>query len=498
MLLADSLRYQASLRGAQTAIVDESRDWTFTTLLADATRVMSRLNTWSPTKRRIALLCSNKGEHLVALFGVAATLHEVVMLDPKWSQTELKKAIEIFSPDLLLIDGDDARVDELSEHLETMVLQSALETEGGVAGESDRSKVVVGEGFRARAARDDVFAIAPSGGTSGKLKGAAISHGATVSRFLTQLVEFGIEPGDRFLVCTPLFHGSARSHALSHLYFGASVRILDKFDPIKFQQYAGETTATFCVPTMLNQIAKLESVKNPNLAVIAGGAAISSVLENLIADRVTPRFYNYYAAVESGPIAIKRPQDNGADESAPAGFVGRAVFGAHVTIVDADEHGVGKVQIQADFLSSAIEGDVDEEVARQLADEGVYQTGDLGSLDDSGRLYLHGRADDVVISGGINIHPREVEAVIRGTFDVDEVVVLGIPDLRWGEKLVAIIAAPTKHRMTYDLAKSMLVDHLSRVKIPKEIYWIDEMPITSMGKINTHQLRTHAQNQVKK
>lgn len=473
-MIADALRYQASVRGELIALRDGDRRWTFAELADAAAALATALLRWQSTAGRLALLCANKAEHIIALLAVAATPHAVVVLDPKWSTDEIQRALAAFAPQLLMVDADDPRADGLLADLPGLRLQDALRTEG------ER------EELRSRAHRDDDYLLAPSGGTSGKLKGARLSHAATVSRFVTQQVEFRIEPGDSFLVCTPLFHGSARSHALSHLYFGASVRVLPGFTPEGFRAHVQEATATFCVPTMLSRIVELDGVWNPRLNLIAGGAAVPTDLQERIRERVTPKLYNYYAAVEAGPIAITRPQESNA--AAAHGSVGRPVFGARVSILDPDADGVGNVLVQADFLASGLEGDVDAAVSARLREERAYLTGDLGRLGSDGQLVLHGRADDVIITGGVNVQPKEVETGLREVLGHPEVCVLGVEDAEWGQKVVAVVRAPEAERIDYERAKQMLRQRMSAVKVPKEIVWVDEMPLTSMGKINRRAL----------
>src|SRR5919199_1134925 len=192
-------------------------------------------------------------------------------------------------------------------------------------------------------------------------------------------------------------------------------------------------------PTMLRDLAASgRRLGGRFRALIASGSKLEPDLRAGLQERVTPGMYNYFASVEAGGIAVARPTD----PSSKADTVGRPVWGSEVRLLDEAGESValghvGRVAVRGPATSH---GYLDDEPAtRQAYVDGAVLTGDLASLDEDGFLTLSGRETDMIISGGINVHPAEVEAVLASHPGVANVAILGVADPRWGEAVTAVV-----------------------------------------------------------
>ncbi|HEY0188327.1 MAG TPA: class I adenylate-forming enzyme family protein [Cellulomonas sp.] len=463
-LLVESLELHSRVRPEAVAVRDDSGAVTYAELHARVSRLADAIET-ADLPARVAVRAGNDVAHLAALLALPATGRTGVVMDPRWTVNELVAAREAFGATVMLTDQPDAEALEGSG-FEVHDLGAAA---GSGDGPSDRV-------LRTVAGPDGTFLVTPGGGTSGRIKGSRITHAAQISRIVTQLVEFGIPAGGTFLASTPLFHGSARSLGLGYLYCGGTVHLMQKFDVQRWLRAAEDATATFCVPTMLRRLVEAaEHPLDPRLRLLTGGAPIEQELVERVRRRLTPRFFDYYASVESGPITVRHPNEH----DLPAGCVGRPAFSVQVEIRDPDDQGIGRVVVGGPGISTGVEG-----AAEPIAEGAEIEMGDLGRFDAAGRLHLHGRADDVIISGGVNVEPSEVEAVLEVHPDVRAAAVVGVPDAEWGRRVVAAVVTASGRALPEGELDGYLRSRLAPAKRPKEVRYVTELPLTGVGKVD--------------
>lgn len=341
-----------------------------------------------------------------------------------------------------------------------------------------------------RVARDPeaLLRLAYTGGTTGKPKAVMLttrSELAEVDNFLVDLLP-DLGPSSVMLHAAPITHGSG-AFFLPHLVKGGCNVILEKFTAQGFIDAAAEhrATATFMVPTMIAMVLEDAVIDRNRLALSRlcyGGAPIAPSLLARGLDVLGPVFAQLYGQAEA-PLAITclQPAEHTPDRLASAG---KPYTFVEVDIRDAVGNSLpagtaGEVCTRGPHTMSGY-WQHDDATAETISDDGWLRTGDIGQLDDSGFLYLLDRRHDVIISGGFNVYPREVEDVLVSHPAVREAAVVGIDDARWGQKVAAAIV------VRESVAREDIVDYcdsrLAGFKRPRHIEFWDQLPKSSVGK----------------
>ncbi|MCW2567236.1 MAG: o-succinylbenzoate--CoA ligase [Mycobacterium sp.] len=346
-----------------------------------------------------------------------------------------------------------------------------------------------GRDERCDVARDAeaVYRLGYTGGTTGPPKAVVLSSRSEHSEIANYLLDLvpDIGRGDVMLHAAPVTHASG-SFFLPHLIRGAHNVVLPSFDAGTYLEELErcKATATFLVPTMLAMVLDhpgAEQVSATGLRHLCYGA---SPIAPSVADRAQQVFGPVLAQTygqSEAPMTISLLR---ADEHDRVGSAGRPYSLVEVRVVDDEDREVprgesGEVVVRGQILMSGY-WNRPEETARTLRG-GWLHTGDVGRLDDEGFLYLLDRRNDVIISGGFNVYPREIEDVLLGHPHVREAAVIGVPDERWGEVVQAVVALrePVGEQELLDWVRPQLAGY----KRPRAVYFSDDLPKSSAGKI---------------
>jgi len=334
-------------------------------------------------------------------------------------------------------------------------------------------------------------------GTTGKPKGAVRKFpkemGAAVMRFL---LETPIRSGDRHLVVCPMYHSTAFGFIGFNFVVGGTLVIAPRFDPEQFLAIVEREriTTTAVVPTMLHRILQLPErtiarYDTSSLrAVFSGGAPLSGTLARRFIERFGPVLYNFYGATETGVNTLAT-----SDELLRApGTIGHAVAGNELRILDdagrpVSDGVTGELWVKNDMLVAGYHRD-DAATSDSMRD-GAFSVGDLAHRDADGLFHLDGRKRDMIISGGVNVYPAEIEEVLCAHPAVAEAAVVGVPDEEWGERVRAFVALGHGEQAT----PAEIIAHcraaLSSSKLPREVVILDELPKNPTGKILKRELR---------
>ncbi len=333
-------------------------------------------------------------------------------------------------------------------------------------------------------------------GTTGKPKGAVRTFGRDAYlAYLHMLSELPMRSDDRHLAVCPLYHSTAFAFATITLLLGGSVHVATKFDPeATLATIARERiTTTAVVPTMLHRMMQLpretrEKHDTRSLrAVFSGGAPLSGTLAREVIEELGHVLYNFYGATETGINTVATP-----DELVRSpGTIGHAVGGNDIRILGEDGREVPDGTTGELFVKNSVlvtyHGDAD--ATRASMRDGYFSVGDLAHRDANGLFHLDGRKRDMLISGGVNVYPAEVEEVLATHPAVGEVAVVGVPDADLGERVRAFVAlrqgtvADAPELIAYARSK------LSGPKVPKEVVFLSELPKNPTGKILKRELR---------
>ncbi len=330
-------------------------------------------------------------------------------------------------------------------------------------------------------------------GTTGNPKGVVRSFLRTALCTWAGIIEFRFSKDDLFLAVSPFFHG-VTFLPIMVLHVGGAVFIADRFSVDDIIETLGRhrITSGFMVPTMLNMLQADPRFGETDFSalrvLVTGGAPMPEALKRRILDVIGPSLFEFYGASESGFLTVLHPED----QLTRIGSCGRACFGAEVQIRGESGEVLPPGQVGEIFTSCQGRFDgyyKDPERTAQALQDGWFTAGDLGRMDEDGYVYIVGRKSDLIISGGENVYPIEIEDVLRSHPAVADCAVIGVPDPLWGEAVKAVVVL----RPGQAVAAEELVNYCSRrlagFKRPKYVEFVDELPRNASGKVLKHVLK---------
>lgn len=453
---------------------------------------------------RVAVLLPNCPEYFEIYFGCARAGVIAVPLNYRLTARELAQILGHADPSLLIVGAeylDQAReLDALLPNLRRWVL-----------GDADLHGATGYEAMLARAGSNpvrvakkdtDTCAIFYTSGTTGLPKGAMVSHLNLEMNGYNQMVADASRRDDINLVSTPIYHVGAVFVAVTYMMLGCTQVVVPRFDPGLWLRTlaASRATVALLIPTMINSVLHHADCDATDLSALrlifyGGGPMPPAVLERAMA-RLHCAFTQGYGLTETLEATFLTADDHVPDgtplQQKRLHSAGREAVGAEVRIVDADgtELGVNEVGEILVRSRSVIAGywKMPEESLRSIRD-GWFCTGDLGYLDEDRYLFLVDRKKDMVVSGGVNIYTREIEAVLYQHPAVLEAAIIGMPDEEWGEAVTAVIARKPGMQVT----AQEIVEHcragLASYKKPRHVYFLPDLPKNPSGKILKRELR---------
>ena len=345
-------------------------------------------------------------------------------------------------------------------------------------------------------------------GTTGRPKGVLrkLAEGNPDDVFAVgaqwQLGMFEVEPLNDgvHLVTSPLSHTAVSGLAVTSLHFGHMIVLMERFDAETALRLieAERVTTTHMVPTQLHRLLRLPTEVREKYDVssmrnlIHGAGPCSEDVKRGVIDWFGEVVWEYYGATEAAGTVI-----SAGEWLERPGSVGRPQPGAEVRIVGADGEGVptgesGAVYLRMGAHAFEYRGDEEKTLANRLGD--FVTVGDLGWVDEDGYLYLLGRSTEMIVSGGVNVYPAEVEAAILTHPDIEDVGVIGVPDPEWGERVAAVVQARADSALASDergpteALQEYLADRLARYKVPRLVTVVAELPRSANGKLRKHLL----------
>ncbi|ALG72708.1 fatty-acyl-CoA synthase [Azospirillum thiophilum] len=418
---------------------------------------------------RVALSLGNRPELPVLFLGTVAAGGVVGLLDPKWSAGQAAAALETLRPDLHLT-------------AEAAAAWIAAQPAGWSIPTVDPKTP---------------FLVGFTSGTTGRPKAFIRNQGSWLATLEASRVEFGIGPSDTVLVPGPLVHGLGLYGLVEGLSAGATVWVQPKFDAADAAARLEESdiTTLVLVPTMLVGIldaAERDGRRFPLLKrVVCSGAKLApAVHERLTVLCPEAAILEYYGASELSFVSLRSSH-----EGAPADSVGRPFHGVELSLRDDDGNPVeqgrpGTVWVRSGMLSDGYLGTADSAGFRES--DGWGTVGDYGWIDAKGWLRLVGRAGDMVITGGLNVYPAEVEASLRAHPAVAEAVVFALPDPYWGDTVSAVVWWRGAQRASLADLRSWCHQRLEGYKAPRRVFAAADMPLTGSGKIARADVRDRA------
>jgi malonyl-CoA/methylmalonyl-CoA synthetase len=341
--------------------------------------------------------------------------------------------------------------------------------------------------------RDDLAAILYTSGTTGRSKGAMLSHHNLASNAQALWQAWRFTERDVLLHALPIFHTHGLFVATNLMMLtGGSMIFLPAFDAAEVLRLLPGATTMMGVPTFYTRLLAEQGLTRDLVGhmrlFISGSAPLSAETHREFAARTGHAILERYGMTETN-MNTSNPYDG---ERRP-GTVGSALPGVEVRIADPETgrvvpDGVGVIEVRGDNVFKGYWRMPDKTAAEFRAD-GFFISGDLGRFDEDGYLHIVGRARDLIISGGVNVYPAEVEAAIEALPDVAECAAIGVPHPDFGEGVVAVVVARGGAALSEERLIGGLADTLARFKQPKRLFILDELPRNAMGKIRKDVLR---------
>ena len=338
---------------------------------------------------------------------------------------------------------------------------------------------------------EDLAAIVYTSGTTGRSKGAMLSHGNLASN-AHMLVDFwGWRADDVLLHALPIYHVHGLFVALHCAFLTATPMIwLEKYEAHQVCELLADATVLMGVPTFYTRLLTLERFDRTACAnmrlFISGSAPLTEATFHEFEERTGQRILERYGMSET-----LMNTSNPLDGERIGGTVGPALPGVEVRITDGDgtvlaAGEVGGIEVRGPNVFSGY-WQMPEKTAEEFAEDGWFRTGDLGTMATDGRVSIVGRAKDLIISGGLNIYPKEIERILDTLDGVDESAVIGVPHPDFGEAVVAVLVGTAPPDEATVLAA--LQDRLARFKQPKRVMQTEVLPRNAMGKVQKNALR---------
>ena len=495
------------------AIVFAGERWRYAQTNERINRLAHALNTLGVGKGdRIGMLHVNCNQYIESYFAAAMAGAIFVPLNFRAKADELKYMLSNAETKILFVGSRYLdMVDALLPQLPT--IKECISIESDIIGKlyyenlinSSPSDECIGE-----IGDEDITILMYTAGTTGRPKGVPLTHNGFVSYVLDNVEPASPELEERNLLAVPLYHVAGIQTMLAAFYGGRTLVMMRQFEVKEWMETVEREQATraMLVPTMLKRIIDEPDFTNYDLGslrVITYGAAPMpfEVIKKAIEVMPWVRFINAFGQTETAStIAALGPEDHiieGTEEEREkrlkrlASSIGRPLPDVEVKTLDEDGNivppgEVGEIVVRGPRVMTGYWGD-EQKTSQVITPDGWLRTGDMGWIDEEGYIYLAGRADDMIIRGGENISPEEVEDVLHAHPKVEEAAVIGVPDPEWGQQPRAIVVLKKGEQASPEEIVEYCHSRLAGFKRPRSVVFVDSLPRNQMGKVLKKELR---------
>ncbi|MFG1782639.1 AMP-binding protein [Rhodococcus oryzae] len=487
----------------RVAVIDETGQMTYRQLQQRADSIAAALFALAPAKpRSVGIVCRNHRGFVEAMSAGAQLGAELVFINTELPSQQLQAILHRHTPDVLIYDAEYADAVDDAQFAGLRVLAERepglnavpMFTLDDLAGQRHPAPPRV---------RRAVKITLLTSGTTGLAKGVprAVKPRALALLTVTAMAIVRLRSSDRVLVAPPFFHGFGLLALLGPLALGGTIVCHRRFDSQATLDDISRhrITVVMAVPVMLQRLLSLPdleqtaSTRSALRVIVTGAAPITAATVSGIIDAFGPILVNGYGSTEAGLVTIATP----ADLVAAPNTAGRTALGVSVRILRTDRSEATAGETGMIFVRSGLEytgytPDATTTASAKEVVDGHVNTGDMGHFDTQRRLFIDGRSDDMIVSGGENVFPGEVEDRLVAHPDIADAVVIGIPDAEFGQVLHAfIVLAPGTVALPDEELKAHLRARFERYKVPKRFVVLDEIPRNAGGKVLRTELQSH-------
>ena len=482
----------------RTAIIDDEGSMTFAEL-NDATNAVANglLAMGVRGGDGVAILARNHRWFLIANYACGRVGARIILLNTEFSGPQIRDVSAREGAKVIIYDDEYTDAVKLAEtpigKLRALSTNPDADKPSGSTDETLAELIARSSTDPAPKATKRSSIIILTSGTTGTPKGANRHAPPTLAPIGGVLSAVPFKAGEVTSLPSPMFHALGYLHATIAMTLGSTLVLHRRFTPatVLADVATHQVTAIVVVPVMLSRMVDaLETMDpKPDLSslriIFSSGSQLGAELATRTMREIGPVVYNLYGSTEIAFVSIARPEDL---KKNPA-TVGPTIRGVKVKILD--EHGhelprgeVGRIFVGNFFPFEGYTGGGSKEVI-----DGLMSSGDVGYFDADGLLYVSGRDDEMIVSGGENVFPAEVEDLISGHPDVVEATALGVEDRDFGQRLRAFVVLREQAELTEEAIKEYVRDHLARYKVPREVIFLAELPRNPTGKILKRELR---------
>ncbi len=477
----------------QPAIIDERGTLTFRELDHNSTKLANALRERGVTaKDGLGILARNHRGLFETILAGAKLGTKTLLLNTDFAGPQLSDVCEREGVTALVHDEEFQKVAEAVEPSSGKFVAWF----DGDEPQSDETTVdgLIEQGGTSRLPRPDAKQkiVLLTSGTTGTPKGAPRDMALSLALPGGYLSKIPLRSGRKVVLSAPAFHAWGLLSSMLSLGLGNTLVVARKADP-KFtldalEEHQADVLVT--VPILLSRLMEVgeDEIRSRDLSALrviaVSGSALAAELATRTMDLLGDILYNLYGSTEVAYAAIATPEDM---RAAP-GTVGRPPTGTTIKLYDENDNEVSGGESGRIFVGSSMQFEGYTGGGSKETIDGMMSTGDVGHFDDDGRLFVDGRDDDMIVSGGENVFPAEVEDLLSGHDGVAEAAVVGVDDEKYGKRLRAYVVAADGASPSEDELKDYVKSNLARYKVPREIMFIDEMPRNPAGKVMKRKL----------
>ena len=445
----------------------------------------------------VALLARNHRWFVIANYGAARAGARIILLNSEFSGPQIKEVAEREGAKVIIYDDEYTEAVSKAEpalgKLRALGVNPDSDQPSGSTDETLAELIARSSKAPAPKASKHASIIILTSGTTGTPKGANRSTPPTLAPIGGILSHVPFKAGEVTSLPSPMFHALGYLHATIAMFLGSTLVLRRKFKPplVLEDIEKHKATAMVVVPVMLARlIDTLEKMdKKPDLSslkiVFVSGSQLGAELATRALKDLGPVIYNMYGSTEIAFATIAGPKELERN----AATVGPVVKGVKVKILDDNGSELPQGEVGRIFVGNAFPFEGYTGGGGKQIIDGLLSSGDVGYFDEHGLLYVSGRDDEMIVSGGENVFPAEVEDLISGHPDVVEATAIGVDDKDWGARLRAFVVKKPDAAVDEDAIKVYVREHLARYKVPREVIFLEELPRNPTGKILKRELR---------